>query len=330
MLRVTSLADMDDRQLRRWIIRLAVVLVAGAAVFTAFYLFDRWRAPTTPIVDQRVAALEQAVRDHPEDIASRGALADTYMAKSRYQDAIDQYTEILASGKADELASQRRGAAYLALERYDLAARDFQRAVDVGREAEGAIADPTLQAAFYGLGQVALRQGRPAEAIPNLESALTIKRGDADTLYLLGTAYAATGETAKAEEALRRAAAFVPIGWADPYTALAGVFAAAGRPEMAAWAGAMADLAAGSVDAAEPRLLALVDGEAAVDAAIGLGLVSETRGDTAAAARWYAQALAKDPGNAAASLGLNRVGGDPAASLPALPTPAAPAGGGDQ
>jgi tetratricopeptide (TPR) repeat protein len=328
MFRVTSLTKMDDRQVNRWIKRIALILVAGTVLFTGFYLLDRWRPATEPIVDRRLSALEQAVRDNPEDIASRGSLADTYVAKARYEDAIVQYNAILDAGKETELATFGRAAAYMGLEQYDLAAADYRAVVDIAKDGEMANVDPTLQAAYYSLGSIALKQGKPAEAIPFLEKALAIKRSDADSLYLIGTAYVATGETDKAETVLRSAVAFVPIGWSEPYTAMAEAFTKAGRSAEAEWAGAMADLASGKPELAEPRLLAITDGDAALDAAIGLGLLYETRGDTAAAAGWYRKALAKDPANPAAELGLGRVG--PAASaLPVLPTPGAPSGGND-
>jgi tetratricopeptide (TPR) repeat protein len=189
---------------------------------------------------------------------------------------------------------------------------------------EMAHVDPMLQGAYYNLGSIVMQQAKPAEAIPFLEKALAIKRSDADTLYLIGTAYVATGETDKAEMALRNAVAFVPIGWSEPYTALAEGFTKAGQTAMAEWAGAMADLAAGAPELAEPRLLAIVDGNAALDAAIGLGLLYETRGDAAAAMKWYGAALEQDPDNAPARLGMGRVGtGEGASPLPALPTPGA-------
>jgi tetratricopeptide (TPR) repeat protein len=326
MLRVTSLASMDDRQLNRWIKRLVLILVAGGVLFTAFYFLDRWRPATPPIVDRRLSALEQAVRDKPDDIVSRGQLADTYVAKGRFQDALVQYNAILETGKDTELAKFGRAAAYMGLEQYDLAAPDYQAVVDIAKGGEMANVDPTLEAAYYGLGSIAMKQARPADAIPFLEKALAITRSDADALYLIGTAYAATGDTDKAETALRAAVAFVPIGWSEPYTALAGAFTKAGKTAMAEWAGAMADLAAGKPELAEPRLLAVVDTDAAVDVAIGLGLLYEMKGNTASAAEWYGKALARDPGNAAARLGESRVGpvGTP---LPALPTPGAPVGG---
>ena len=328
MFRVTSIAKMDDRQLNRWIKRALLLLFVGTIAFVAFYALDRWRPATAPIVDQRLAALEQAVRDKPDDVASRGQLADTYVAKGRFDDAVVQYDAILASGKADELAKYGRAGAYLGLGRVDDAATDYQAVVEIASGGEMANVDPMLEAAYYSLGSIAMQQAKPADAIPFLEKALAIKRSDADALYLVGTAYVATGEMDRAETALRAAVAFVPIGWSEPYTALEQGFTKAGRTAMAEWAGAMADLAAGKPDLARPRLLAIADGDAGVDAAIGLGLVYETQGDTATAAVWYDKALAKSPDNAAARLGLGRVGaGINASPLPALPVPGAPAGG---
>jgi tetratricopeptide (TPR) repeat protein len=330
MFRVTSLASMDDRQLNKWIKRVALILAAGTVLFVGFYVLDRWRPAATPIVDRRLSALEQQVRDKPDDITARGQLADTYVAKARYDDAILQYNAILETGKAVEQATYGRAGAYMGLEQYDLAAKDYQAVVEIAKDGEMANVDPMLQASYYSLGSIAMKQGSPAEAIPFLESALKIKRSDADALYLIGTAFVATGETDKAVTALRGSVAFVPIGWSEPYTALAEAFTKAGKPAMAEWAGAMADVADGKPDLAEPRLLAITDAEAAVDAAIGLGLLYETKGDTAAAAEWYGKALARSPDNTAARLGMSRVtAGDAASPLPALPTPGAPAGGND-
>jgi len=330
MFRVTSPTKMDDRQLNRLIKRVVLLLLVGTIAFVGFYFMDRWRPATEPIVDRRLSAAEQAVRDNPEDIAARGQLADIYVAKGLFDEAIVQYNEILKTDKATELATYGRAGAYVGLGQLDVAAADYQAVVEIAKGGEMAHVDPMLQAAYYSLGSIAMQQAKPAEAIPFLEKALAIKRSDADTLYLAGTAYVATGETDKAETALRAAVAFVPIGWSEPYAAMADAFTKAGKTAMAEWAGAMADLAGDKPDLAEPRLLAITEGEAAVDASIGLGLLYETRGDTAAAAQWYGKALAQSPDNAAARLGQSRVGpGVNASPLPALPAPGAPAGGND-
>ena len=65
----------------------------------------------------------------------------------------------------------------------------------------------------------------------------------------------------------------------------------------------MAALESGDTSGAETRLLALTSGEAAGEATVGLGIVMETRGDTAAAADWYRKALALDPTNVPHSSG---------------------------
>jgi tetratricopeptide (TPR) repeat protein len=324
MFRVTSLTSMDERQLNRWIRRVALLLVAGVVLFAGFYFLDRWRAPSTPIVDRQLSALEQAVRDDPEDVVSRGQLADTYVAKGRYEDAIAQYNLILDAGKQEQLARFGRAAAYMGLEQYDLAAADYERVIEIAAGGEMANVDRILEAAYYRLGSIAMKQGRPADAIPNLEKALLIKRSDADALYLIGTAYTATGNTERAIIALRSAVDFAPLGWSEPYTAMVDAYTKAGNPALAEWAGAMADLAGGRADLAEPRLKAITDEAAALDVAMGLGLLYETRGDSPTAAEWYAKALAIDPENAAARLGLSRVK-PVGTALPALPTPAAPA-----
>jgi tetratricopeptide (TPR) repeat protein len=309
---IGSLANIPEGQLDRLIKRIGLLLLAGMVVFVGFYLFDRWRPATTPIVDQRVAALEEAVRKDPNDLARRGELADAYVVKGRFQDAVTQYTAILETGKAVELATMGRAGAYMGLKQYDLAATDFQAVVAIAKDGEMANVDPRLEAAYYNLGLIAMKQERPADAVAFLENALRIKRSDADALFLIGQAYAQTGVTDRAELALRRAVAFVPIGWSEPYAALADLFSKANRPAMAEWAGAMVDFMSGDGAAAEPRLKALVGTEAALDASIGLGLLYETRGDTATAAEWYTKALALDSNNDAARLGMSRVRAVPA------------------
>jgi tetratricopeptide (TPR) repeat protein len=306
-MKTAQLSRVRDDELGLWIKRLARLLLIGTIAFVAFYAFDRWRPATPAIVDQRVAALEQAVRENPNDLAIRGQLADAYVIKERFSDALAQYDAILAAGQELEPAHLGRAAALVGLNRLDEAAKDYQAVVDIAKGGEMANVDPTLEAAYYGLGSIAMKQDRPADAIPFLEKALAITRSDADALYLIGTAFVADGQGDKAITVLRAAVVFVPMGWSEPYVALSDAYTQSGQAALAAWAAAMADLTAGKPDLAEPALLALVDGEAALDASIGLGILYETRGDNAAAATWYEKAIQLEPNSNAALLGLSRV-----------------------
>jgi tetratricopeptide (TPR) repeat protein len=307
MFRVPSLTAMPEAQLNRWIRRLGLLLVVGIVAFVAFYAVDRWRPSTAPIVDRELSALEAAVVSDPADLASRGRLADIYVAKGRYQDAIEQYDQILVTGKADTAARLGRGTANRLAGQLDAATTDYQAVVTALLGTEMANVDPALESSYVGLGMIALAQERPGAAIDPLTKALAIKRTDADALQLLGTAYVQSGDPDKGLEPLRKATAFVPVGWADPYQELAVAYTATGDAAHAEWASAMADLAGGKPADAERRLTAIADGPAKVDVAIGLGLLGETKGDLAAAAGWYGKALAADPDNETARMGLARV-----------------------
>lgn len=327
---IASLTKIPEQQLDRFTRRIGVILLAGLVVFTAFYLFDRWRPPAPTIVDQNVARLEAAVRADPSDVSLRGQLADAYVIAERYTDAIASYDTILATEPTEdvaELAYFGRAKAYQATDQLDAAKQDFQAVVDIARKGEMAHVDPMLNAAFFGLGSIALAQELPADAIQYLSAAVAIKRSDADALNLLGQAYVANGEPARAIEPLRSAIAFVPIGWSEPYATLAAAYEATGDAARAEWALAMVDLSNEEPDAARQRLLALVDGPVALEATIGLGLIAEMAGDSPTAADWYRAALELDSTNAAARLGLSRVAlPEASGALPALPTPGA--GGG--
>ncbi len=323
MSRVTSLTSMPEKELNRWIKRIALVFAVVFIVFVAFYAVDRFRPAPAPIVDQQISALEAKVRADPADAVARGQLADAYFAKKRFQDAIAQYTALIDAKKDVELASLGRGNAYRELTQYDQAIADYNVVIGIGLTGEMANVDPSLESAFYGLGVIALAQNKPADAIDHLTKALQIQRTDADALNLLGVAYVGANQPEKALEPLRAAIALVPVGWAQPYKTLASAYTKLGKAELASWANAMALLESGDPSGAEAELLKLVSGPAAAEATTSLGLLKEVAGDTAAAADWYRKALALDASNVPAQMGLKRVSGVPTPAASVAPSPSA-------
>jgi len=314
---------MPEAQLNRWIKRIGLLLIVGVVAFVAFYAVDRFRAPTAPIIDRETAALEEAVRTDPTDIASRGKLGDLYLAAKRYDDAIAQYTEIIKTGKQDEAAYVSRGRALELKGDLDAAAADYTKVIELATTGEMANVDPMLENAYYGLGAIALQQDRADEAVGHLLKALAIQRTDADALNLLGAAYVKAGQPEKAMEPLRRAIEFVPIGWAEPYQTLADAYKATGEAELAEWAGAMAAANNGDMTGAVARLKVITDGKAGLDARIGLGLLAEMSGDAATAEDWYRKALELDAQSTSAKLGLSRVTGTTEGHPSIAPSPSA-------
>jgi tetratricopeptide (TPR) repeat protein len=307
MSRVTSLTNMPEEQLTRWIRRIALLFFVVLVAFVAFYAIDRFRMPAASIADRETARLEEAVRNDPADVASRGQLADTYVARARYDEAIALYTQIIDTGKEQRPAHLGRGRAYELKGDLEAAAADYQKVIDISTGGEMASVDTALSRSYYGLGAIALKQDEPQEAVDLLLKALAIKRADADTMNLLGAAYVKTGDPDKAIEVLTRAILFVPVDWPDPYTTLADAYTAKGDTELAEWAAAMAQAQMGDAEGGAARLEALKDGKTGLQARISLGLIAEDGGDTAAAADWYRSALELDPQNEAATMGLSRV-----------------------
>jgi tetratricopeptide (TPR) repeat protein len=309
----------SDRTLNRILLGLILAIVIGVPAIALVYVLDRNVDPGPPVAERAIAAGEEAVRNEPNKLSNRFGLAMAYAAADRQADAIAQFTEILRVEPVHRGALLGRADAYIATSDLDAAAGDFQALVDATAGGEMAKVDPQREAAFYGLGSIALSQERPADAVAALTEALKISRTDADALNLLGTALLETGDAENAIKALRAAIALVPAGWCEPYAQLGAAYAAAGNSAGAQYGSGMVALCEQRTAEAEQVLTPLIEGPLAMDALIGLGLAAEERGDPAAATDFYSRVYAADPTNFNAIAGLNRLG---------APAPAASNGGG--
>ena len=309
----------SDRTLNRILLGLILAIVIGVPAIALVYVLDRNVDPGPTVAERAIAAGEEAVRNDPNRLSNRFGLAMAYVAGERQADAIAQFTEILKVEPVHRGALLGRADAYVALGNLDAADIDVQALVDATAGGEMSMVDPQREAAFYGLGSIALTEGRPADAVSALTEALKINRTDADALNLLGAALLQTGDAENAIKALRAALALVPAGWCEPYARLGMAYAAAGNSAGAQYGSGMVALCEQRIDEAEQVLMPLIAGPLAVDAMIGLGLAAEERGDPAAAIDFYSRVYAADPTNFSAITGLNRLG---------APGPAASNGGG--
>jgi len=318
------LSQISDRTLRRATRIAALALVVGIPLVAGFYWLDRHPAAGPTLNERNVAAAEEAVRKSPNDIGARNHLGAAYVSANRFDDGIAQFTQVLQAAPGDRAALLGRGLAYRAQGLRDpakpddaklaLATADFQALVSAAKDTEFAQTDPQLEQAYYELGYIALKQGRPADAVTNLTAALAINGGDADALYSFGMALIQTNDATKGVAALRRAVQFVPLGWCDPYHGLQDGYAALKDAVGSQWATGMTAMCEGNLDAATTALRPLTSGTLKIDALLGLALVAQSRGDNAAAADAYRQVLALDPKNTSASIGLGQLGltGSPA------------------
>jgi tetratricopeptide (TPR) repeat protein len=318
-----ALGAVSDHTLNRILLGLIALLVIGLPTIAVVYFVDRNVDPGPPVAERAIAVAEEAVRAEPNKLSNRLGLALAYAAADRQADAIAQFDEIIKVEPQHRAALLGRAAAHVASDDLDAAARDYQALVDATDGGEMAVVDPQREAAFYGLGSIALAQDRPADAAAMLTEALKINRTDADALNLLGAALIRTGDTENAIKALRAAIALVPSGWCEPYVQLSVAYTAEANVAGARFANGMVALCERRTAEAEALLSPLIEGPFALDALIGLGLAAEERGDQTAATDFYSRVYAADPTDFDAIAGLNRLGGATPVASPA------PSAGGD-
>jgi len=316
------LPDAAETLLNRLIIWSAALLVFAIAAFAVYYYADqRGSTPANETIMQRQLTLyEQVVRDDPNNITNRLALADAYYSLQRYSDAIPQYEAALVINDQSTLANLGLGRAKLGAGDAAGASASFQWIIDQSKEAD--IAGALVQSAYYYRGSIALDQQKPDEAIAQLTQAIGIERSDSDAWYLMGTAYIQTGKLDEAVDALTKAVLFVP-NFTDAYEKLAQVYDLKGARAEALYARGMMAYSLGQLpDAAKQLEDAVSASPTLADAYAGLGMVRETQGQRDAALAAYQQALHLKPDHFNANSGLARLSGSGSANSSGTELPA--------
>jgi len=257
----------------------AVAAQAGTEARRQLGLANRWGLFANPnverglftvaVVTSDVNAAESFARRlldrRPDDAYTRLALARTYVAAGRLDDADRQVQLVIDGSDASSPKQRPELAEALALagdiavqqQRFGVAVHALRRALEIQpdraeRRAKlgGALAelgqldeaiveleqaltdDPHQPRAEYNLGTLLMYTGRVEEAVPHLSNAITAFDQDADAHNNLGLALLQTGSLEPAERHLERAIALSP-GLAGAHFNLARLFAREHRYELA-------------------------------------------------------------------------------------------------
>lgn len=292
-----------DRLIRLGLKSLAVGIAAVAVIY---FIESRDKTPT--LVSRQIAAAEDAVRKAPEQTGLRLRLADMYRAAKRPDDALEQYDAVLKVEANQGTALLGRGEVLAEREKLAEARKSFQKIVGTTKGKQFAGVNPTLEAAYYGLASVLLKEGKARDAASAAGNATKIEPADADAWYLVGSADIRAHAYQKAVRALEKVVLFVPTEWCEPYGALSKAYTAQHRKPQAEYASAMVELCEKNPSGASERLKSLTKGPVAVDAMVGLGMAAEAESQRGSAKRWYRMAVARDPENFNARTGLARLG----------------------
>lgn len=301
-----SSASTQNIQRAIWIV--LAILVVVVVAFVGYYIWDRYihLGDESPI-DLGVRHLEDAVREDPQNVDARVALAEYYLAGGQYADARDQANQVLNTYPQNESALLIAGIAHVRLGDPEAALAPLERFIVLRKDRPMANVDATLETAYYFVGESYVRLNRPDEAIPALEAALVIKPTDADALYQVGLAYQASGQAETALERYHKAVRMVP-DFAEVYEAMIVSYSALGKADHEAYARGMAAYSLQEYEDALPHLeqatSALPDFGPAF---LGLGLTYEKMGQLEAALEAVQQALEINPGDFVAQQALGRI-----------------------
>jgi tetratricopeptide (TPR) repeat protein len=136
-------------------------------------------------------------KDDPDQAASNSLLAAAQdaMTKKDYPAAVDAYQQYLSKRPNDAIAHFQLGYALTALSRPADAKLEYERAIEL---------NPNMGEAYENLG-LTLLHADPAAAIESLRHATELRRGDANMIWALGTAYEAAGKLPEAVEQYKAA-----------------------------------------------------------------------------------------------------------------------------
>jgi tetratricopeptide (TPR) repeat protein len=296
------------RSLQRTIWVVAGALLFSIMLFLGYYVWDRYVHLGDQSPAQRgIAHMEEAIRQEPQNIEMRLAMADYYLSAERYREALEQAKQILELQPDQPGALLIDGIAHVRLGEPEASLATLQRFVILRKNSPVAGTDAALETADYFLGESHIRLGKPAEAIPILEAALAINPTDADVLYQLGLAYETTGQPEEAMEYYQKAVRLVPI-FAEAYDAMASCYAELNQVNESAYARGMAVFSRGDYAAAQTDLesvTAALPGFAPLY--LGLGLVYEQVGRLKPALEAVQRAIELDPRDLAAQQALGRI-----------------------
>ena len=294
-------------QVRRVVILVAILIVAGLVSFGTYYYFDRYVSTQQPVAEKSIAQAEQAVRDDPGNLDVRLGLAETYLLYSRFEDAIAQALQVQKEYPDEVRVDFVLGISYANNGKPEQALEPLQKFVDSRKDEELPGLDKQLQAASYYLGESYMQLGQPEKAILPYENAVNWSKTDADAMYKLGMAYAGIKDYEKAVNMYIAATTFVP-DYLEAYDAMAAAYDILNEPDLANYARGM--MAYSRKDYQGALDLLLKSAQARPDFPLtfaGIGRTYEALKDLPNAKISYETALKLDPNNFTALIGIQRV-----------------------
>ena len=151
-------------------------------------------------LEEKVEQLSRSIEQDPHDEKQILELANTYVKLNKHSHAIVYYKRVLDANPDSYDAHFGLGTTLKHLGKYD----------DALEEMNEALAIKSSHQVYRALGEIYLRKGVVDMAIRNLQEALELDNGSAETYFLLGFALGEKGRVQESIEAVKKAIALNP------------------------------------------------------------------------------------------------------------------------
>jgi tetratricopeptide (TPR) repeat protein len=138
---------------------------------------------------------QAALKTSPASVEILDALGELKRSESKFEEALEYYTRATKLVRRDYTSAYGAGACYLFKQDPQRAIENFRRALTI---------DPGSAAAHLALGDALLREGQTSAAVTELKVAVALIPDMRQAYTLLVRAYQKLGQTAEAQEALRK------------------------------------------------------------------------------------------------------------------------------
>ncbi len=299
---------LSTQSIQRIILIVLAALIASVALFGGYYYWDRYvhQGDKSPL-ELDIELMEQVIRDDPQDPEARVALAEFYLDKGLYKDALEQTSQVLDLYPEHEGAMLIAGITHARWGKPENALEPLEKFAALRQEQPTAGMDTALEAAYYFLGESYVTLERADDAIRVLEAALVINATDADALYQVGLAYQSSGQPEIALERYHKAVRLVP-DFVEAYSGMIVSYDSQGQSDYVAYARGMEAFCLQDYGTAKTHLEfatgALPD---FAPAFLGLGLTYERLDDLEMALVAVQRALDLNPDDYAARQALGRI-----------------------
>lgn len=171
----------------------------------------------------RIASLPDGVDSGRRPLIEQAGDVAQLLLASKYDQAFPKLQRLIAQYPTTPFLHYAYGTALDSLSQYDEAKAQMHAEIRIS---------PQSALPWTRLASIALRERRPDEALPAAENAVRLAADSADAHYVLGRAWADSGDTGKAIPELERASQLSPDS-PEIHFALARAYAKANQPERA-------------------------------------------------------------------------------------------------